>query len=194
MKSLSPAAYNKIRDNLAIALLEVGAVRISPLLLKFNLHTASNPRPGPLTSEIVELAATCMQALLANAGLKFDAIASVPRAGDPLARALSRFSGKECITLEWQGEHITSMKAPASASVQEALLVDDEILTAHSKLEAIEALRDAGIMVNNAIVLIDYEHDGCKDLERYGCTLHSVFTSTWLLDFYVDTGKIVPRI
>ena len=60
---------------------------LSPIFL--NLRTPDNPKPGPLTPEIVNLAASCMQALELEKRLTFDAIVGVPQAGELFATAFS---------------------------------------------------------------------------------------------------------
>lgn len=167
---------------------------LSPFYL--NLRTPDNPKPGPLTTEVVEQAARCMQGILANVR-PFDALAGVPRAGEPFAETLARLTGKPCITMEkWEHEgkrKIASLKSKVPASVYGVLLVDDLITGATSKREAIEVLRDEGLEVTDVVVLVDREQGGHEELGMLGCVLHSVFSISELLDFYVTTGKMSAK-
>ncbi len=168
---------------------------LSPFYL--NLRTADN-KDGPLTSEIVNLAATCMHMLTIRDGPAFDAVAGVPRAGEPFAEALARFTGKPCIALE-KYEHgdkrkIAQIKGKIPAHVNQVLLVDDLITGADSKREAIEVLRGEELDVVDVVVLVDREQGGRNELEMMKCPLHSVFTINELLDFYSDAGKISDQL
>ncbi|MFI5260505.1 MAG: hypothetical protein ACHQU0_01795 [Candidatus Paceibacteria bacterium] len=136
-----------------------------------------------------------MQTLLVKEKLHCDAIAGMPRSGDQLAKALAGLLQKEFIILEWEGSdlHPTALKAPPSSEVHEVLLVDGLFDTAQSKLKALAVLGEAGIAVSDVMVLVDCEGSGYKELEANGCTLHSLFTITRLLNTYFDSGEITPE-
>jgi len=128
----------------------------------------------------------------------FDAVAGVPRAGIPFAEELARIFGMSTIVLEkWEHDGKRAIASPTyciSASIRKAVLVDDMITKADSKLEAIQVLRGETIKVTDVVVLIDREQGGREELTKVDCTLHSVFTITELLDLYVRTGRIQPQL
>lgn len=165
---------------------------LSPFYL--NLRTPDNPKPGPLTQDIVDQSATCIQMLVLANGLTFDAVAGVPNAGDPFAAALARFTGKPLIYLKKEEEggkrRVTSVCGLVSESVKKVLLVDDLITGADSKREAIGVLREAKLQVTDVVVLVDREQGGLDGLMASGCELYSVFTITKLLDLYVELGTL----
>jgi uridine monophosphate synthetase len=168
---------------------------LSPFYL--NLRTADN-KSGPLTKELVDLSASCMHMLAIGEGLAFDAVVGVPRAGDPFAEALARFSGKSLIVLD-KYEHggkrsIASPKGKIPTSVKKAVLVDDLITKADSKIEGVRVMQDENITVDDVVVLVDREQGGYDQLMEWGCHLHSVFTISELLDFYVAEEKMSPQL
>ncbi|OGG93848.1 hypothetical protein A2609_01205 [Candidatus Kaiserbacteria bacterium RIFOXYD1_FULL_47_14] len=170
---------------------------LSPFFL--NLRTPDNPKPGPLTPEIVEFAARCMRDVQANRGLSFDATAGIPRAGDPFAKALARLYGMNAIVLEKierDGKRCVALPSDfwLPARIKKALGVDDLITKADSKREAIGVWRGVGLEVTDILVLVDREQGGREELAGLGCTLHSVFTITELLDLYVDAGKMTSHL
>ncbi len=228
-RTASPSAYHKARYNLALALMDIGAVltkdSVHPLVVErkglkgmergfklklheknpdaalspfyLNLRTADN-KSGPLTKEIVEHSASCMQMLIERSGLTFDGVAGVPRAGNPFAEVLSRFTGRPLIVMD-KYEHggkrqIASLVGKVPPSIKKALGVDDLITRADSKIEAREILEHEGIKVNDFIVLVDREQGGYDQLMKRGCCSHAVFTISELLDFYVDAGKMSDRL
>ena len=169
---------------------------LSPFYLQF--RTPDNPKPGPLTQDIIDQSASCMQMLIAINGLHFDAVAGVPRAGDPFAEALARFTGKPSIPMEkyeHNGKrHIASLKGKVPLSVKKVLLVDDLITRSDSKREAIQILRDEGMKVVDVIVVVDREQGGRDGLAALNCELHSVFTITEMFGFFLEIGKIDSRL
>ena len=164
---------------------------LSPFYL--NLRTADN-KDGPLTKELVDQSASCMHMLIDKNGLAFDAVAGIPRAGDPFAEALSGFMDKPLIKLD-KYEHngkrqIASLKGEVPVAIKNVALVDDLITGADSKVEAVRILQNAEIAVDNVVVLVDREQGGYDQLMEWGCNLHSVFTISEMLEFYVDAGKM----
>lgn len=65
----------------------------------------------------------------------------------------------------------------------EVVVVDDVITTAGSTLKAVEALRDAGFVVNHAICVVDREAGGAQALADAGVELHSILTLRELLKY-----------
>lgn len=169
---------------------------LSPYYLQF--RTPDNPKPGPLTPDIVDRSASCMQMLVAIDGLDFDAVVGVPNAGKPFAEALARFTGKPLVEMakyEHSGKrHIASLKGKVPPSIQKVLVVDDLITAATSKLEAITILQNEGIAVDDVVVLVDREEGGYDELDEWGCRLHSVFTITELFDLFVETGRVPSQL
>ncbi|MFC1873647.1 hypothetical protein ACFLW3_02425, partial [Chloroflexota bacterium] len=73
---------------------------------------------------------------------------------------------------------------------QTALLIDDLITHAESKIEAIATLEAKGLVVRDVVVLVDREQGGASQLEGVGYKLHDAFKLNELLRFYRQAGKI----
>ena len=225
-RTASPSAYHKARYNLALALMDIGAVLTKesnhPLVIErlskkngkergfklklheknpeaplspfyLNLRTADN-KDGPLTKELVDQSASCMHMMIDKNGLEFDGVVGVPRAGDPFAEALAGFMDKPLVMME-KYEHngkrrVASLKGEVPVTIKNVALVDDLITGADSKVEAVRVLQSAEITADNVIVLVDREQGGYDQLMEWGCHLHSVFTISEMLEFYVDAGKM----
>jgi len=200
--------------SVADQLFEVGAIKFGAFPLKLhetqpdaplspiylNLRTPDNPKPGPLTPELVEEIADLLYGLVhITPDLKFSYFAGLPRAGDPLADAL----GKRLAP--WHGVtqlHLVKDESGGARRIAglldggwdlpgEVLLVDDLITQADSKLEAVSVLESVGFEVRDLIVLVDREQGGSEWLlEEEGIRTIAVFTLSQLLAHYVQTGKI----
>lgn len=168
----------------------------SPYFLNF--RTPDNPKPGPLTPEIIQQAAKIMYGLARQRQLKYDRVAGVPNAGDPFAAAFSitPASGKPIPLLR-----LGKQERPGGRKVvgvidgewnpgDTVLLIDDLITQADSKLEAIHALSYSRLSVDDVLVLVDREQGGPEQLKANLVNLHAVFTTSELLDLYVSAGRM----
>lgn len=121
--------------------------------------------------------------------LKFDVLADVPTAATVFAAILSHQLRLPMVTprepkTHGAGGNIDGHVTPG----QTALLIDDLITKADSKLEAIRTLEARELHVRDIAVLIDREQGGTRALQRAGYALHAAFTLRELLDFYVREG------
>jgi orotate phosphoribosyltransferase len=60
-------------------------------------------------------------------------------------------------------------------------LVEDVVTSGGAAIEAVEALREAGLRVANAVCVVDREEGGADALARLGVRLHSLFRAGELL-------------
>jgi uridine monophosphate synthetase len=69
-------------------------------------------------------------------------------------------------------------------------IVDDLATTGSSKFEAIERLTQAGLRVQDVVVLIDRQSGAREALAQAGYHLHAVYTLTQLLDIWEASGVV----
>lgn len=213
-----------LKRQLAIALFDVGALLTSdsdhPLVVtrgeergfKLKLHddhpekplspvylmlrTPDNPKAGPLTQEVVELAAECMAQTISQHELDFNVVVGIPRAGEPFAAALAKRINCELIHLvkdESGGGRKIVSDGSKSGTKRVALPTDDLITGADTKFEAIDALIEMGYTVSDLVVLIDREQGGRQKMGARGIGVCAVMTFTELLDILVEEKRITPE-
>lgn len=68
------------------------------------------------------------------------------------------------------------------AEGEEVVVVEDIATTGQSALDAVEALRDAGAVVNRVLVVVDREEGASALLAEHGIELESLLTATELLE------------
>jgi orotate phosphoribosyltransferase len=61
-------------------------------------------------------------------------------------------------------------------------LVEDVVTSGGAAIEAIEALREAGLRVSNAVCVVDREEGGVDALARHAVRLRPLFTASELLE------------
>lgn len=206
---------NTRKKRLALKLLDVGAIQFGEFKLKLheanqdaplspiflNLRTPENPKPGPLTPEIMELIGEEFLELLKDKYLRFDFVAGIPNAGDPIADAFEKV-----LEADWgQGNvrrlrfaketdgmnrRIGKVTPDRNLIRKRVLLLDDLITRADSKLEAVEQIKFCGGVPEDILVLVDRQQGGREQLEAAGHRLHSVYTLIELLDLYVEQDRI----
>lgn len=186
------------KKTLAFGLFGIGAVKFGEFRLK--LHE-KNP-DAPLSPIYVDLrilrsfpdvmdSAIDVYKELTNR-LKFDVYADVPTAATSIVSILSHETRIPMISPRKE-EKKHGIKRPidgAFAEGQVALLVDDLITLADSKLEAISVLEENNLKVHDIVVLVDREQGGVQELRKRGYACHVAFKLKELLAFYLETAKI----
>ena len=61
-------------------------------------------------------------------------------------------------------------------------LVEDVVTSGGAALEAVEALREAGLRVQTAICVVDREEGGVDELARHGVRMRPLFRASELLE------------
>ena len=73
---------------------------------------------------------------------------------------------------------------------ERALIMDDLLAGGGSILETALQLGEAGLMVGDAVVLLDRQQGGRERLQRQGINLVSLLTLEVLLNYLMSNGKI----
>jgi uridine monophosphate synthetase len=182
-------------ERLAAALYDHGCVKFGTFTLKSGLTSPIYidlrllvSHPQLLKQVAATLAGTASR-------LTFDRIAAIPYAALPIGVAMALDMDRPMIypRREIKG-HGTRRAVEGTLKVGEtALVVDDLITRGHSKLEAIEALEAAGLVVHDVLVLIDREQGGAEDLAERGYHLHPVLKMRDILEALRDSDRITPE-
>lgn len=123
---------------------------------------------------------------------KIDYICSVPTSGLAFASALSYDMGKPFVYVrKGVKEHGTSKVIEGYLSPgAKVLIIDDVATTGKSIVDAVEAIKSNGGVVEHALVLID-RLEGAKDaLKANGVKLLSVAKISEIVDVLFDTGML----
>jgi uridine monophosphate synthetase len=127
-----------------------------------------------------------------TAKVQFERIADIPLSISPIVTHISDVLevGQLTIRPEKKERGTQAVILGSFQAGQKVLLCDDLITKADSKIEAIEALKSAGLIVEDVLVLVDREQGGTKQLQELGITLHAVFGWRVLCDYYHQKGYI----
>jgi uridine monophosphate synthetase len=184
-------------ERLAAALAEAGAVKFGAFRLKLHEERPDAPL-APLYIDLrvlrsfpdqMDVAVETYRRLLD--GLVFDLLADVPIGSSPFVAVLSHLMRVPMVTpREPKGHGTGATVEGVFRPGQTAVVVDDLVTRADSKLEAARRLESQGLRVRDIVVLVDREQGGAQQLAAAGYTLHAAVTLSDLLAIYRRTGVI----
>lgn len=192
----------KIREEakqpIALGLFAAGAIRFGAFRLKLHdKNPDAPPSPFYIDLRIVRSFPDLMDAVTdlyvsMLRDLHFALIADLPTAATPFAALVSHKTRIPMITPRFGvKQHGLSVRIDgAYHSGQIAVVIDDLITNAESKLEAIALLREEGVLVRDVAVLIDREQGGVEQLRSAGLSCHCAFQFSDLLRTYRDDQLI----
>lgn len=185
----APAARFK---SLIEGLYEVGCV-------KFGNFTLASGKQSPVYldlrrlvsfPEVLELAVEAYIDTLIK--LDFDFLAGVPYAALPIAAiAASKMRRAMVYPRKEAKQHGTGQLVEGVFEPgQRAVMVEDVITSGGSLLTTRDALRGVGLVVDQAVVLVDREQGGVDALAAQGMTVHPVLRFSEILTVLHEEGKL----
>lgn len=73
---------------------------------------------------------------------------------------------------------------------ESCLIIEDVVTTGSSVLETTTDLCSEGLIIKDAIVVVDREQGGAENIRKSKIKMHSLFTLSYLLDTLKDAGEI----
>jgi uridine monophosphate synthetase len=125
-------------------------------------------------------------------GINYDRIAAIPYAGLPIGTAVALQNGRPLIYPRKEVKRYGTRRAIEGLFEpgERAVVLDDLITNGESKIEAIAPLQEAGLSVQDVVVLIDRQSGGREVLARQGYRLHAVLTLGQIIEVLVAQGCI----
>lgn len=128
------------------------------------------------------------------ATLEFDRLAGVAYAALPIAGAISLELERPWIFMRKEGLKkgygLQKSLEGEYKKGETVVMIEDLVTRATSLMEAIPAIEKHGLLVKDAVVLIDYGKGGGKVLSDNGYNLHAFMTMHELIDIMKSEGKI----
>lgn len=172
---------------------------LSPIFVNLRQKGSSQEHEGKLSPETVDQLGKLIDDRYGEmiAQLPYY-IAGIPSAGEPIVDAIMKYLPENAKVKRLYLEKVgigdartiglkTGEEYPAGAKV---LLIDDLITKADSKIEAAAVLREAGMIVETCIVLVDRQQGGPEEAETEGLKIISIYTLSDLLELFQVFGLI----
>ncbi len=191
---------------LARALWEVGAVRFGDFTIgRSTVHSPvfvntrrliSRPRVLKRAARVIAQTIAAEQARLHPRIKPFQLVAGVPNGGLHIATAFSLYTNTPMICLvarkdDPRGNYTIEGRFEPGQTV---LLIDDLVTTGGSIMEMGDALRQDGLDVTDAMVLVDRGEGAVARLRHHGYTLTSILQVEIMLNNYLSTRRIDANI
>lgn len=192
-----------VRKELANGLFYGDAVRFGVFRLK--LHEKHPDAPlSPIYIDLrvlrslpqcLKLAAHACRLVISAGQIMADYFADVPTSITPVVAVLSSQTDKPMISprMDVKTHGLTRSIDGIFERGRSALLIDDLVTTADSKLEVISILEENGLVVQDVVVIVDREQGGAQKLRELGYNCHAVFTLSELLNFYEQSELITQE-
>lgn len=185
---------NPLAPRLAELLHRIGAIKFGQFTLKDGRQSPFYVDLRLLVSDpavLREVGHAMLERARAD-GLTFDRIAGLPYAGLPIAVAMSLESGVPLIYPRKEIKDYGTQRQieGAYAAGERVLVVDDVITSGGAKIEAIAPLRQAELVAQDVLVLVDRSADRGAVLQPHGLQLHSVLRVEDLLEPLRRSGAI----
>ncbi len=127
-------------------------------------------------------------------GLEYDRLAGVAYAALPLAGAISLEIERPWIFMRKEGLKkgygLQKSLEGEFKKGETVVMIEDLVTKATSLLEAIPAIEEHGLVIRDAVVLLDYGKGGGAALKAKGYNLHAFMTVRELVDIMFAQGKI----
>lgn len=199
MSETTAGAMTEQQRAFADALLACGAVQFGAFRLK--LHETRPDAPlSPIYVNLrvlrsypdaMDAAVAALAELIRADGIACDRYADIPMAATPLVAVLSHVTRVPQITPREPKTHgLTGTIDGAFTPGETALVIDDLVTHADSKIEAIRVLEGNGLVVRDVAVLVDREQGGPQQLAAAGYALHAAVRLSQLLDHWRASGGL----
>ena len=120
----------------------------------------------------------------------FSLVAGVPFGGLHLATAYSLTCNVPMVYLHPTKDSRRNVVEGTYVSGQTVLIIDDLITGGTSVVETAQELRERGLVVRDALVLLDRRHGGRERLRQHGIRLIPMLDMETLLNYLMSHGKI----
>jgi orotate phosphoribosyltransferase/uridine monophosphate synthetase len=167
----------------------VGRTQHSPIYLNPRL-LIGNPNAFRRSARVIKEEAETLLSMLHPAIAPFSLVAGVPFGGLHFATAFSLISKIPLIYLHPAGPDREEVIEGKYVPGQTVLVIDDLITHGTSIVDTAAKLRDAGLYVRDAIVLLDRKQGGRERLRQHGINLIAILEIETLLNYLMSHRRI----
>ena len=182
----------ELKEQLILDLYTIGAVKFGEFKLKSGIMSPYYLDLRLLVSfpYLLELTADVFWESLRT--LFFDVLVGVPYAAIPIATAIAIKHNQTAVFVRKERKEYGTKKLVEGQfhQGQKALLIDDVITNAESKLETIKPLTEEGLVVEDVVVLLDRGQGGPELLKKAGYRCHCILTMDEVFDTLLKYKRI----
>jgi len=152
----------------------------------------SKPAALQRAARVIRDEVRTLQQMLNPQVTPFQLVAGVPFGGLHLATAYSLTAKAPLIYIRPQ--HADGVRIEGLYERGQTVLVVDDLVTGgHSIVDTAKQLRKEGLLVKDAVVLVDRQQGGRQALRKAGINLTSLLTLQVILNYLMSSGKITEE-
>ncbi len=188
-------------DNIAKALLEIGAVGFSlekPIRFKTGILSPVyvDNRKLPFYPSRWQIIFQGFEQLIEDSYISFDVLSGVETAGIPHSAALGYVLKRPSVFVRKTVKDHGTKKMVEGGDVvgKKVLLIEDHVTTGSSSLTAVESLRDAGAIVTDCLSITSYEFKEAKAaFSKAHVRLHTLTSFSHIFKSAIQMKKITDK-
>lgn len=184
----------KLKEQLILDLHTIGAIKFGEFKLKSGIMSPYylDLRLSVSFPYLLELIADVFWESLRT--LFFDVLVGVPYAAIPIATAIAIKHNQTAVFVRKERKAYGTKKLVEGQfhQGQKALLIDDVITNADSKLETIRSLVEEGLTVEDVVVLLDRGQGGPVLLKKAGYSCHCILTMDGVFNVLLQYKRVKP--
>ncbi|CAK1595874.1 unnamed protein product [Parnassius mnemosyne] len=189
--------YNKQLENLALNLFKIDAVKFGEFTTKSGIKTPVYFDLRVIVSYpvVMELISHLLFEFLLKTS-EYDYFCGVPYTALPIATLLSVEAKKSMLMRRKEAKSYGTKKVIEGHYKlnQKCIIVEDVVTSGSSVLETVKDLRNEGLIVEEAVIILDREQGGKQNLEANNVSMRSLFTMSKLIEILVNNNCITEQV
>lgn len=186
--------FNESLNDVCAQLFDVGALKFGDFKMKVGINSPVyfDLRVVVSYPSLMDKISTLMLEYMKNVGIQPPLICGVPYTALPFSTIVSIRSNTPMLIRRKEPKKYGTMKLIEGtySPGQTCVIIEDVVTSGSSILETVQDLRHDGLVITDAIVVINREQGGVLNLENHGIKMHSLLTLSKALNILHSLGKI----
>ncbi|XP_075145503.1 rudimentary-like [Haematobia irritans] len=179
---------------LALKLFEINAFKFGDFKMKVGINSPVYFDLRVIVSypEVMQTVSNLIQDYIKEKNLNAKHVCGVPYTALPLATIVSVQQNIPMLIRRKEAKSYGTKKLIEGiySAGDTCLIVEDVVTSGSSILDTVKDLKREGIVVTDAVVVVDREQGGTSNVMKEGVRMHSIFTLSFLLNTLLEAEKI----
>ncbi|XP_065355262.1 uridine 5'-monophosphate synthase [Calliphora vicina] len=182
------------RKALALKFFEINAFKFGDFKMKVGINSPVYFDLRVIVSypEVMQTVSNLIMDYIKEHNLSAKHVCGVPYTALPLATLVSAQQNIPMLVRRKEAKAYGTKKLIEGiySAGDTCLIIEDIVTSGSSVLDTVKDLASEGIVVNDAVVVVDREQGGSKNIADKGVRMHSLFSLSFLLNTLLEAGKI----